>query len=150
MANYFFQYDANFRISATSDLSKGWFIALQIPPPNVVDYQPFTEYVPEALGGESQQGYSYVTFVWNTLQPKQANRLKGFIATVLATPGNVLYLTIPRTDASSCSDWDWIDVSGIPIMPRWNTPQDARRLIYTGVEFKVNNLTIVNDPASGV
>jgi len=139
-----YRWERLFRISSNSTLTNKHFFTWELPPVADCLYRDFSERVPQALGAETRQGYKNVTLFW-----EQMTYLQGFtLRTILeeVTAGNELYLTIPRANGEG-GYYDFIDVSGYYTMPDWDFPPRARGLIYQGVELKVNNLTIVNDPS---
>lgn len=132
-----------------TNLLSGFFFILGLPLPEAFDYETYTEQVPQSQGSAALQGYSYVSIVWNGLTGVQAYALKSRIQTVRAA-GTELYLTIPEDGGDVCKELGWIDVSGWPALPRFTSPPNSHGRIYAPVELRVNNLTVVNDPASGV
>lgn len=131
---------------ATSEagLAKGAFFVRGIPKPQMF-YRDHSTRSPQGEGGETLHGYKAVTLLWSDLTAAQAAELRDLIETAQAAATPVIFLTITRDNADN-GNYDWIDVSGRPLMPEWQPGRDGE--VFTQVEFVVNNLTILNDPST--
>ena len=138
------------RIASTeAGLARGNFKVRNIPPPDSAPYRGYSHRVSKTTGGQARHGYKNVRFFWEVLDRGQAAALKRVIQAGLDDAG-LLFLTIDRNDGDA-GGIDWIDVSGRPYMPDFDpsTPiASASRTAHERIELFVNNLTIVNDPAS--
>lgn len=136
------------RISATSTLAGQNFFALGLPPPQTPVYKTYTTLVPQSQGGQSRQGYINVTLLWDVLTREQGFLLKKIVETVLAA-GTPLYLTVDYNDGSYEAG-HFVDVSGTPHPVILEPEQGTQGLIYPNVTLFVTDLTVVNNPASGL
>ncbi len=147
--SFFEQYDYNWRISLSlAGLQTGFFFTDGLPIPTSFNYEGYTERVPLGQGGDDRQGYKNIFIGWEVQQALQAYYLKSTLE--LAITAGLIYLTIPRNDGDKEKMMDWIDVSGIPVMPVFSSPDKSRGIIHTGIELNVTNLTIETDPATGI
>lgn len=141
-----------YRIALTqAGLETGYFLALGLPPVDLVQFQPFANRKPQSLGGQARQGYISCSLFWSRLDAIQANILQGLITAAETSDGDgngTLYLTLPRTDASAAGLW--IDVSGIAVMPEWVGVAQGNGLVYENVTLSFNNLTVEASPSSAV
>ena len=131
---------------ATSEagLATGALFARKIPKPQTF-YRDHSSRSSQGEGGEARHGYLNVSLLWDTLTASQASALKAVITAAQGQSSGLMYLTIRRTDATN-GDTDWIDVSGRPLMPEFQSSNDGR--IFRNVELTINNLTILNDPST--
>lgn len=135
------------RIASTeAGLQTGALFARGIPPPDVFEYKDYSERRPQSQGGQSRHGYKNITVVWNRLDTKQSNALRAVIQTGIDDAGFV-YLTLDRSNGTA-SGWDWIDVYGYPQMPDFRPIEDSSGRMHGSVNFVLNAIVIVNDPAS--
>jgi hypothetical protein len=138
------------RIASTeAGLQKGAFFVRRIPPPHSFEYKDYSVRRPQSQGGESRHGYENVTILWDRLTPKQSNELRTVIQAGLDDAGYI-YLTVDRSNGLA-SGRDWIDVRGRPQMPDFLplTPvAGSNGIMHGSVRLFVNELFIVNDPAS--
>lgn len=142
-----------YRISTSlAGLATGWFIALGLPEPQTPFYQPFSVRVPQGLGGEGRHGYNNAFLTWDELTREQAAIVQSLVITteaVLGVGNGILYITMPRTDASS-SGGAWIDVSGKVKMPEWRTETWSQGIIYQPATLSLNNVTVENEPSTAL
>jgi len=140
-----------YRIAETEGgLDTGYFVAMGLPPPNLVTFEPYSTRRPASQGGESRQGYLSCSVLWNRLDSIQANALYEIIATAESTFGEgnaTMWMTIPRADASA-PGINWIDVSGIVLMPNFETEPGANGLTYPNVVLALNDVTVQNEPSN--
>lgn len=145
--------DCLYRISTTqAGLETGYLLAYDIPMPELVSFQPFTNRRPQSTGGQARQGYKFCTLLWSRLTAQQANIIEALIeaAEVAGGSGNgTIYLTLPRADASAGGQ-NWVDISGTAILPQFETEQQSHGVTYVNVQLKLNNVTIVAEPSSAV
>lgn len=142
-----------YRISTSlAGLETGWFVARGLPEPQTPFYQPFSVRVPQGLGGEGRHGYNNGFLTWDELTREQAAIIQNLVATTEVTLGignGILYVTMPRTDASS-SGSAWIDVSGKVKMPEWRTGTWSQGIIYLPVTLSLNSVTVENEPSTAL
>lgn len=137
------------RIAATeAALANGYMFLRGIPLPDTAPYRDHSQRVSKTTGGQARHGYKNVRLFWEILDRAQANRLRTIVQAGLDDAGYV-YLTIDRNNGIAGGP-DWIDVRGRPYMPDFDPSQiaGATGTVHQRVELFVNNLTIVNDPAT--
>lgn len=137
------------RIATTeAGLASGYFSALGIQPPTNAPYHPYSTRVGQSTGGQARHGYKNVRMFWANLDRIEARILKERVVAGIALTGNV-YLTIDRANGDG-DTYDWIDVYGKPHIPDFDPSRfaGASDIVHENIELFVNNLTIVNDPAS--
>ncbi len=143
-------YDANYRVSnALADLTKGSLLARGIPAPDQPLYADYSQRADLNSGGQALRGFSVVTWMWDELLIPQANDLVALVETALDND-NPLYLTIDLGWGGRYARGRWVDVSGTPVVPE--VAPVARRGAWLTQNFilKVVDLTVENDPASGL
>ncbi len=143
-------YDWNYRVSASlADLDKGALMARGIPAPDQPLLQDYSARVDRNDGGQALRGFSFVSLLWDELTLQQAHDLCNLVETALDA-GTPLYLTVDRAWGGRYAPGRWVDVSGTPILPE--VVPEARRgaWIVRNVVLRVVDLTVQNDPASGL
>lgn len=143
-------YDGNYRLAtALADLAKGHLFSYGIPVPDQPVYQDHSTRPYLSDGGQALRGFSYVTWLWDELTLNQASTLRLLVETALDadTP---LYLTIDKGWNGGSARNNWIDVSGRPIVPQITPQPRASGWVVRNVELRVVNLTVENDPATGL
>lgn len=146
---FFEQYDYNWRISLSlAGLQTNWFFTDGLPIPASFNYEGYSERVPLGQGGDDRQGYKNIFIGWDVTDALQSYYLKNVLESAITA--GVIYMTVPRNDGDKCKTMDWIDVSGVPVMPVFSSPEKSRGIISTGIELVVTNITIENDPATGI
>jgi len=143
-------YDGNYRISnALADITKGSLFARGIPYPDQPNYSDYSARTDLSSGGQTLRGFSYVVWMWDELFIPQANDLVELVETALDA-GNPLYLTIDLGWGGRYARGRWVDVSGTPVVPEV-TPVPRRGAWLTrNFVLKVVDLTVENDPATGI
>jgi hypothetical protein len=136
--------DNRWRISLTSSLSKGYFRNLGIPRPTEYTYKAYSEAVPQAQGGTSLQGYINMILIWARLSRSQLQILESFRS---GAGTGLLYFTVDRSNGSAMG-FDWVDISGFPGALEYSDEPGSRGNIKTGCQLKINNVTVLNTPAS--
>lgn len=137
---------------ATSEagLATGYIFARGLPPPDLVTFDPFSVRRPASQGGESRQGYKSVSLLWNKLDSKQASVIYNLISTAEASSGEgngTLWATLPKVDGAS-PGINWIDVSGIALLPTFETEPQSNGQTYPNVVLRLNNVTVENEPSN--
>jgi hypothetical protein len=142
----------NYRIGATeSGLQLGHFFVWGIPYPDLAIFKNFSTSVNEAGGGESQHGFATVELTWNVLTMPQAKTIRDFIETVLAVGGGGdLYLTVDLSTNGNYAWGTWADIKGKPYRPLLVPTSGSQGLRIEDFTLKVNNVSIVNNPATGL
>ena len=137
------------RISTTeAGLGSGYYHALGIPPPTNAPYHDYSTRVGQSTGGQARHGYKNVREFWERMDRTEATTLKEIIEAGIALTGEV-FLTVDRANGEG-DTFDWIDVRGKPHVPDFDPSRfaGASDIVHENIELFVNNLTIVNDPAS--
>ena len=137
---------------ATSEagLDTGYFLARGLPPPDLVTFDSFSTRRPASQGGESRQGYRSCSVLWNRLDSLQASIIYDIIEAAETTGGEgngTLWLTLPRTDGSAVGQ-NWVDVSGIALLPAFETEPQSNGRSYPNVVLRLNNVTVQNEPSN--
>lgn len=132
------------RISTTLlGLSNGFFIGLKLPPPDLPDFRPYSQLVPQSQGGQSEQGYISEVVFWDFMDYSQLSTLTRIVE---AATNSTLWMTIDRAHGYGLNHF--IDVSGIVRPLTFEPVSRGRGVIYANVSLTLNNITIINDPAS--
>lgn len=140
----------NIRIAtALADIDKGWLFTRGIPFPDLPIYQSFSARVNRADAGEAYRGVDEVTILWNRIEARHAQLITSWIETVLDANGSI-YLTIDRGWDTRFAPDSWVDVSGIPLLPSYQPVAGAEGRVYLNYLLTVRNLTIENNPATGL
>jgi len=121
------------------------FFVRGLPKPDLVTFTDHTERVPKSQGAEARQGYINGSLLWLRLSMDAAGVLRGLIEAAEAGTG-LIYLTIPRVDAKH-TGVSWIDISGIPIMPNWESLQGTI-FVYENVTLKYNAAIVLATPST--
>lgn len=136
------------RISTTSTLARRNFFAIGLPPPQTPVFETYSELIPQSQGGQSRQGYINATILWDVLTRPQAFLLNTMVEAVLAA-GTELYMTLDY----STGDYEantFADVRGT-VWPLVLQPiASSQGIIYQNVELKLNNITAITVPATGL
>lgn len=132
------------RISTTLlGLSNGFFIGLKLPPPDLPDFRPYSQLVPQSQGAQSEQGYISEVVFWDFMDYSQLSTLTRIVE---AATNSTLWMTIDRAHGYGLNHF--IDVSGIVRPLTFEPVSRGRGVIYANVSLTLNNITIINDPAS--
>lgn len=144
-------YNIGWRIAtALVDLPVGSaFFVRKIPPPTTAIYADHGEKVAHSEGGESRHGYRNIRIFWDVIDRNQASALRAVLDDAVTNFGSIVFLTLDRSNGEAGGE-DWIDVSGRLHMPDFNPFANVRNRGYQGVELFVNNITIINDPATNL
>lgn len=118
---------------------------LGIPEPTEWTYRPFSQRVSQSKGGEGIQGYKVLVLNWRDLSQFSLYILRTYIDSARAASPDLLYLTIPRADGTAPGR-DWVDISGRVAWPDFQPGPKGHS--GTNVVVRINNITIVNTPAS--
>lgn len=142
-----------YRIATSqAGLETGYFLARSLPIPELPTFQSFSTRRPQAAGGQARHGYKSCVLLWPRLTAYQANILYELIVEAETTYGQgsgVLFLTLPRVDASA-PGMNWIDISGIAILPEFETELQSHGLTYPNVRMTLNNVTVLAEPSTAV
>lgn len=134
----------SYRISSEpADLSRNFLFLLRVPPPTVVQYKDHSVRSPKGDGGESRHGYKSVELTWDRLDLNQFRRLKSKIDYTAD-----VYLTFPMLNGER-EGMGWVDGYGKPSLsdPVPLSPLTGKVAVYANITLRVNNVTIINDPA---
>lgn len=135
------------RISATSTLLHQNFFALGLPIPQTPIFKTYSALVPQSQGGQARQGYENVSILWSELTREQGFKLKALVETVL-TASTPLYMTVDFNDGTYLPG-SFVDVSGTPYPVILEAAAWSQGLVYQNVTLFLNNVTVVNNPATG-
>jgi len=130
---------------ATSEagLPGGTFFALGLPPPDLPDFKPYSQLVPQSQGGQSEQGYQNITILWDSMDSLQVQTLSNIIA---AATNNVLWATVDRAHGFGLNDF--IDIQGIVRPLLFDPISKGRGVLFSNVRLTITNLTVENDPSN--
>lgn len=143
-------YDGNYRIAnALADITKGALLARRIPVPDQPMYSDYSARADLAGGGQALRGFSTVTWMWDELLLSQSNDLVELVETALDA-GTPLYLTIDLGWGGRYGRGRWVDVSGTPVVPAVEPVARKGAWITRNFILKVVDLTVENDPATGL
>lgn len=137
----------NFRIALTqAALPTSYNFLYKIASPDTAVFKGFSETVNQAQNAV-QHGYKNVELTWTNVNNNTVYQIKRFVDQALAGT-RLLYMTVPYNDGTKPSE-RFIDISGIPY------PVDPQPLPiaifgsgYQSLTLKLNNVTILSNPAS--
>ena len=144
----FNRWNLYWRISTTSTLARKNFFLLGLPPPQTPVFETYSQLVPQSQGGQSRQGYINATLLFESLDRYQAFVLNQIVETVL-TAGTELYMTIDYADGTYLPG-TFADVRGTPWPLVLQPIANSQGVMYSNVELKLNNITVVAVPATGL
>lgn len=125
-------------------LARGLLYLRGIAQPTFIQYRNFTEEVPQAEGGQLQQGYENVTIRWESANSKTTTFIRNIVQDALDNDKR-LYLTIPWNNGRGQNRW--LNVYGIPhqIDPEEEGRWGGTGIAYANVTLFVNNLTVLGE-----
>lgn len=124
-------------------LPGGTFFALGLPPPDLPDFKPYTQLVPQSQGGQSEQGYQNITILWDSMDYQQIQTLQRVID---AVTNSTIWATVDRAHGFGLNDF--IDVSGIVRPLLFDPISKGRGVMFSNVRLTITNITIENDPSN--
>lgn len=136
------------RISTTSTLTRRNFFLLGLPPPQTPVFETYSQLFPQSQGGQSRQGYTNATLLFEALDRYQAFVLNQIVETVL-TAGTELYMTIDYTDGTYLPG-TFADVRGTPAPLVLTPAANTQGIVYQNVELRLTNISIISVPATGL
>lgn len=139
----------NIRLAITeAGLLQGYIIQnWRIPEPVLPQYPLQSQVVDLSNGGQARRGFSSVTLFWDRLLFYQARTLFKLVADV----GNgELYATIDKAWSGGSGLDGWIDISAFPSTQILTPTPNSQSGAYDNVSLVLTNITIINDPATGV
>lgn len=129
--------------TSLNGLARGYFIALGLPPPDLPDFGPYSQLVPQSQGGLAEQGYINETILWDVMDYSQLTTLTRIVE---AATNSTLWMTVDKAHGYGVNHF--IDVSGI-IQPLTFEPiSKARGVMYANVKLTLNAITVINDPSN--
>lgn len=130
---------------ATSEagLPGGTFIALGLPPPDLPDFKPYSQLVPQSQGGQSEQGYQNITVLWDAMDYQQIQTLQRVID---AATNSTLWMTVDRAHGGGLNQF--IDISGIVRPLLFDPISKGRGVMFSNVRLTITNCTVVNSPSN--
>lgn len=136
-----------FRLAASeAGLAKGYLFAMGVPPPTNLEYKDHSERVPQGEGGESRHGFHVLLWTWERLTLLQLK----VICDIVFNSSGLVYCSSPRSNGAT-EGYGWVDAYGRPSLsdPSPVGPiASATGIIVGNVSLTLNNLIIVNNPAS--
>ncbi len=144
--------NCNVRLSVTqAGLTNGFIIySWRVPEPDLPLYNDHTQKIDQPDGAQVRRGYKNASLTWNGLGRAQARTLMDIVIQAQAQSSGLIYATINRAWGGYGGGNDWIDISAFPRLPEHNPiERTSAKQIDTFTVF-LNNITIINDPASGV
>lgn len=138
-----------FRIALTqAGLTTGFFFLRKIALPTTCTFKGFSQAIPQSEGGSVQHGFLNVTMSWLNVTPITAYYIRKYVTDAL-NGTKMLYLTVPYNDGTKPGR-RFIDVSGRPhpIDTAEGGTIDGGGLFYENLQLFVNNVTVINDPAT--
>lgn len=144
-----------FRIGLSQALmTSNFFQFFKIPVPTTCQFRDYSGTFSQSDGGAVQHGYATVTMLWNNLRSDQAFFLKEFVNGALGDDPagtGILYMTVLKNNADDIGR-RYIDVSGVPhpleINEAGTLNGSVGLVVYENVRLFLNDVTIINDPAS--
>lgn len=142
----------NIRLATTeAGLPNGFAVySLGLPEPSLPLYADHSSKAVLASGGQALRGFQSTSILFSRLTFAQARTLRKLVEDSLSSTDGLMYLTIDKGWNGSGLLGSWIDVKGVPHMPDLAPVGNTQAMIYDNVTLFVNNLTTVNDPASGI
>lgn len=135
------------RIATTQGgLTKGNFFVRGLPPPDLPDFSPYAQLVPQSQGGLSEQGYQNITILWNQMTYLQVKVLSDLID---AATNSILYATIDRAHGIKLLN-DFVDLSGVVQPLQFDYVSQSRGTVFANVRLTITNITILANPSSVV
>lgn len=135
------------RLSATSTLTNQNLFALGLPPVNTSNYRTYSQIVPQSQGGATRQGYINIPILWDDMTYNQFYTV--FQINEAALTAGTIYATIDKANGTGLVN-SFIDISGKPQPLEYTVASNGRGIIYINVTLRINNVTVINDPANGV
>lgn len=140
-------YTVNYRIGTSQqDLERGNFFVRGFPPPKVSIYSDAASSFEVADGGQSRHGYKKVKIMWRNMTARQYSILRNIVEESQSIGD--LYMTIDKSWSGQGDRGSWVDVIGKAKIPDGNQMNGA--FGFTDVVLEVNNITVINDPASNL
>jgi hypothetical protein len=132
------------RIATTQGgLTKGNFFARGLPPPDLPDFSPYTQLVPQSQGGLSEQGYQNITLLWNQMTYLQIKVLNDLID---GATNSILYATIDRAHGQKLLN-DFVDCQCIVQPLQFDYISQSRGTVFSNVRLVLTNIVILVDPS---
>ena len=119
-----------------------------LPEPDLPVYADHASKVNLGDGGQSLRGSASASLTWRQLTGHQAWQLRLLIENALATAGAELFMTIDKGWGNLGPPYAYIDVRGKPRIVDAPPISQSRATMRNNVTVFINNLTVVNDPAS--
>ena len=136
------EYENRFRIATTQGgLAKGYFRDLGLIRPTDYTYLDYSALFPQSQGGQAKDGYINMLLVWDALGRKQLRLIESYVSSSL------VYFTVDRSNGSS-DGFDWVDLSCYVSVPQYSGVPGSRGNLKSGVQWKLNNITLLAVPAS--
>ncbi len=130
-------------------LTQGYLVYnWRIPSPSLPIYNDHSSKVSLTDGGQSLRGFRSFSLTFDVLDSLQRRTLRRIAEEALDSAGGLVFATVDRGWNGAGPIGDWIDVSGQAHVPQITPIGNSNGLASSGVTLLVNNLAIVNDPAS--
>ena len=141
---------SNLRIESTEALlAKGYLLySHSLPEPSVMTYNDHSSREAKQDGGQALRGFLSVTLLWDNLTDWQVSRLWELVNDSITSTDELMYATVAKQWNGSGARHSWIDVKGRPHYPSVSPAGGTSARLYENVTLTINNIEIVNDPAS--
>ena len=132
------------RIAVTElGLDRGMFISLNLPMPETIAFQDFSEQLPSSEGATNRAGYTRCVLTWARITRPQLFKLRRIITSL--SRNTRLFMTVDRNNGTKGSE-EWIDISGYPFMAEPSADAVGRKSRQSyDITLTLNNVTIIGD-----
>ena len=132
-------------------LPQGYVIySHQIPEPSIAVYNDHAQKIGGGDGSQTQHGYASVSMNFTSLDSHQAYILRKLVDDALALSAKVLWVTFDKGWHGSSPPNSWVDGYGFPAIPDIAPSGGSRGALRETITIVINNITIDNDPATGI
>lgn len=133
-----------------TELPKRFIYNMGIARPDRAVYKDYSVLRPKSRGGLGRYGYPNVEIYWRNMLQKDAFILRNLIEGALDLTNGIIYVTVDTANGQSPGK-HWVDFYGIPQMPVFEEAGDGLPVTYfEDVSLIINNLKVLNDPATGI
>ncbi len=144
-------YQWSFRVATSSaGLQDGGALkARGITVPDLALYDDHSQRLARQDGGQALRGFAWLEWFWTEIDDMSLWRLNQLIDAAW-TAGTPLYLTTDISGNGLLPAAYFVDLQGVPLRPEARPIAQAQGRTFNGVTFRVNNITIINNPAVGL
>ncbi len=132
------------RIATTEPgLDRGLFISHNLPMPETIAFQDWSEQLASAEGSTNRAGYYRCVMTWAKITRPQLFKLRRIVTGL--SRNTRLFMTIDRNNATKGSE-EWIDISGYPLMSDAIADAVGRKTRQSyDITLTLNNITVIGD-----